>query len=63
MSTDGPRLERRPTTGTPRWVKAFGIIAAILVVLFLLLHFTGNGMGGHGGPASASILALITEGR
>jgi len=35
------------TTGTPLWVKVFGIIAIILVLLFVLLHFTGRGLGGH----------------
>lgn len=63
MSTDHPRPDRRPTTGTPRWVKAFGITAVILVVLFFVLHLTGNGMGGHGGSASAPILVLLTAGK
>ena len=36
-------------TGTPRWVKAFGIVAFVLLVLFVVLHLTGNGLGGlHG---------------
>jgi hypothetical protein len=29
-------------TGTPRWVKAFGIIALVAVLLFLILMFTGG---------------------
>lgn len=33
--------------GTPRWVKVFGIIVIILVVLFAILHLTGHGLGGH----------------
>jgi hypothetical protein len=32
---------------TPRWVKVFGIIAAALVLLFIILHLTGRGLGGH----------------
>ena len=32
---------------TPRWVKAFGIIAIVLVLLFVVLHLTGGGLGGH----------------
>lgn len=32
---------------TPRWVTAFGIIAVVLVVLFVLLHLMGGGMRGH----------------
>ncbi|MBI4295994.1 MAG: hypothetical protein HY667_02615 [Chloroflexi bacterium] len=27
---------------TPRWVKVFGIIALVLVLLFVILHLTGN---------------------
>ena len=36
-----------PHTGTPRWVKAFGIIALVLAVLFIVLQLAGVG-GGHG---------------
>ena len=35
------------TTSTPRWVKVFGIIAIVLVLLFVVIQFTGVG-GGHG---------------
>ena len=39
------------TTGTPRWVKIFGIIALFLVLLFVIMHLTGGGLakrfGGH----------------
>jgi hypothetical protein len=35
------------TPGTPRWVKVFGIVAVILVLLFIALHVTGRGLGGH----------------
>jgi len=27
---------------TPRWVKVFGIIAITLILLFVVLHLTGN---------------------
>lgn len=63
MSTDRPRPDRLPTTSTPRWVKMFGIVAAILVVLFVILHLTGNGMGGHGASANAPILTAISAPR
>jgi hypothetical protein len=33
-----------PTTGTPRWVKVFGIIGLVLVLLFV----TALLIGGHG---------------
>jgi hypothetical protein len=35
-------------TGAPRWVKVFGIIAIVLVLLFVVLHLSGHGFGGHG---------------
>jgi hypothetical protein len=33
--------------GMPRWVKVFGLIALILVLVFVILHLTGRGLGGH----------------
>jgi uncharacterized membrane protein len=36
-----------PYPGTPRWVKVFGIIAFVVVLLFVILMFT-RGPGGHG---------------
>lgn len=39
--------DRRSTTGTPRWVKLFGVIALLLVLLFVILHLTGNSPAGH----------------
>ena len=35
------------TNGTPHWVKVFGIIVLVLVLLFVILHLTGLGFGGH----------------
>jgi len=35
--------------GTPGWVKAFGAIALVLVVLFVVLYLTGHAPLGHGG--------------
>ena len=48
-SHSGTRVssDRRPTTGTPRWVKVFVIVFIILVLLFVILHLTGNGFGDH----------------
>jgi hypothetical protein len=37
--------ERQTPPPTPRWVKVFGIIAIVVVVLFVVLQFIG---GGHG---------------
>lgn len=44
--------------GAPRWVKVSGIVAVVLVLLFVLLKITGVGgqhgpgrhFGGHGSP-------------
>jgi hypothetical protein len=38
---------RGSTTGAPRWVKVFGIIAIVLVVAFVVLHLTGLAPEGH----------------
>ncbi|MEO7317815.1 MAG: hypothetical protein ABIZ56_02375 [Chthoniobacteraceae bacterium] len=32
---------------TPRWVKVFGVIAIVLIVLFVILHLAGGGFGHH----------------
>ena len=38
------RVGRGSPRGIPRWVKMFGLVAAILVaVLFVILHLTGLG--------------------
>ena len=34
-------------TGTPRWVKVFGIIAIVLVLLLVIIHLTGHSPVGH----------------
>ena len=36
-----------PYPGTPRWVKAFGILAIILVVLVAIMLLSGHGPGCH----------------
>jgi hypothetical protein len=58
------REKGRRNEGTPRWVKAFGIIALALVLLFVVLLLTGrhgpgrhtsggDRSGGHTGPPPA----------
>jgi hypothetical protein len=39
--------DRESTTGTPRWVKVFGVIATVAILLLVILMLTGRG-GGHG---------------
>ncbi len=34
-------------TGAPRWVKVFGVVTLILLVVFVALHLTGHQLGGH----------------
>ena len=34
--------EPESTTGTPRWVKVFGIIALVVILLLVVLLFTGR---------------------
>ena len=43
----GAGPDRAATTGTPRWVKVSAIIAAVVIVLFVLLLVI-KGPGGHG---------------
>jgi uncharacterized membrane protein len=51
--TPSPRVgmrvspNRRSTTGLPPWATVFVIIAVILVLVFVILHLTGNGFGDH----------------
>jgi hypothetical protein len=44
---DDPR-DPGDAPGTPRWVIAFGIVAAVLVLLFVALHLAGGGFRSHG---------------
>jgi len=47
------------THSTPRWVKVFGIIVIVLLVLFVSMHLIGRSnlgytLGGHGEHALPS---------
>ena len=46
----GDGSELGADTGTPRWVKVFAVVAAIVILLFVILMFT-RGPGGRHGPA------------
>ena len=48
------------TTGPPRWVKMFGVIALVVVLLFVIVMLTGGGAG-HG-PARHTPSSSVTEG-
>ena len=45
--TDGRPLDRAILNTTPRWVKVLAIIVTASVLLFLILHLAGHGLGGH----------------
>jgi hypothetical protein len=56
------------TTGTPRWAKIFGIVALVVIVLFVVLllvggpHGPGRHMdGGTGGPTPPADVAQHEE--
>jgi hypothetical protein len=40
--------DRRSPPSTPRWVKLFGIIALVLLLLFGGMHVTGSSQHGPG---------------
>lgn len=44
----GTAPDAEPTTGAPRWVKAFAVIALVLVVLVVVLLLAGGGNHGPG---------------
>jgi hypothetical protein len=50
---DDEQAGRRPAPShagrprTPLWVKIFGLSSLSAVVVFVVLHLTGYGMGGH----------------
>ena len=44
---DPPRSPDIEPHTTPRWVKMFGIIAAVVILLFVIVLVT-RGPGGHG---------------
>ncbi len=48
MSQSDEEPERGSPPSTPRWVKVSGMIVAVLVLLFVILHLTGNSLGGPG---------------
>jgi hypothetical protein len=40
--------DQPPYPGIPRWVKVFGIIALVLVLLVIIMMFAGGGSHGPG---------------
>ena len=50
MSDQLPERNRRvdQPPGVPRWVKAFGIVAAVVVVVVIVMLLAGHGPRSHG---------------
>jgi hypothetical protein len=53
--------DREATVGIPRWVKVFGIIGIVVVLLVVLMLLTGHGPGRHmsGGLGEHTLPASI----
>ncbi len=49
---------RQSSTGTPRWVKVFGIVLAVVVLLLAVVFLVG---GGNHGPSRHSAPASVVE--
>jgi hypothetical protein len=49
-SSDDTNVGRESPPAAPRWVKVFGIIALVLLVLFVARHLTSGGFRGHTMP-------------
>ena len=71
--TRGRPTADRPLS-TPRWVKVFGIVAIVVVLIFVVIRFTGVGgehgpgrhtpsgdVGGQEAPLSYVTLSSVTE--
>jgi hypothetical protein len=48
MSENPMEPDYESTASTPRWVKVFGIVVIVLVLVLGILHLTGNSLGGPG---------------
>ena len=55
------RPDRESPPSTPRWVKVFAIITLVLVLLFVVLHLTGRGFGGHAPSGGYILHSFVTE--
>lgn len=42
-----PTSNQDDNANTPRWVKMFGVIFAVLLALFVVKHLAGGGFQGH----------------
>ncbi|MEO7838430.1 MAG: hypothetical protein ABIU06_03695 [Anaerolineales bacterium] len=49
MSQTPIKPDRGSPPSTPRWLKALVIVFIALILLVVILHLTGNSLGGPGG--------------
>ena len=47
MAALPPRPEPDRDPGLPRWVVVFGVIGGVLILVVVVLHLMGYGLGGH----------------
>jgi hypothetical protein len=47
--------EREGTSRTPGWARVCGIIVLVLGLLFVILHLSGHGRGGHARPTEQGV--------
>lgn len=59
MADQLPFPDTRDEPGTPRWVKVFGIIALVVLLLIVTLKLTG--FGGEHGPSRHTPSSSVTE--
>jgi hypothetical protein len=57
--SSAPTAPAKTSASMPRWVKACVFVAILLIVLFVILHLTGNGFGDH---MHASAMSAIASG-
>ena len=49
MSQLSLQEKRKSSNSIPRWLKLAGIIFVVLILALVIMHITGNSLGGPGG--------------
>ena len=59
---EGTHMGNRPSyPGTPRWVKVCGMIVIVLVVLVVIMLFSGHGPGRHMSSGDANSQVVLSS--
>jgi hypothetical protein len=45
--------------GVPRWVRILGVVVLVLVLILVVLHLTGNSLGGPGSHLGSAEPGLL----